>query len=268
MSVPKLGSSLWELTIDEPEIDVDSLAGAIRQQLDERELDYRTRLLIRRGAEALQSVWGRERFERWRRELVACERLDAILRERFDEEGFPSLAKRVVVTTKPEAIEQYLRELGTLVTQPTKLVIGGSIAAIMPGLLGRRTEDIDVPDEVPEGIRGLAAKLDDLADRYGLKLTHFQSHYLPEGWQERLHWLNEFGNLSVYLIDPYDLFVGKLFSRREKDRDDLRVLSRSLDKGRIRQRAREAQPLWADSDLKEAAEQNWYILYGELFATA
>ena len=63
----------------------------------------------------------------------------------------------------------------------------------MTNLLERRTDDIDVEDEVPSEIRSRHDLLDQLAKSYGLRLTHFQSHYLPEGWQSRLHLLGVFG---------------------------------------------------------------------------
>ena len=43
-------------------------------------------------------------------------------------------------------------------------------------------------------------------------------------WLDRVHSLAPFGRLQVYLVDRYDVFISKLFSIREKDRDDVRVL--------------------------------------------
>lgn len=37
-------------------------------------------------------------------------------------------------------------------------------------------------------------------------------------------------------MDPYDIFVSKLSSKLEKHKDDLRVLSQSLDKDRLKER--------------------------------
>jgi hypothetical protein len=103
-----------------------------------------------------------------------------------------------------------------------------------------------------------------MASQYGLQLTHFQSHYLPSGWSQRVRSLGRFGTLDVYLVDVYDIFVGKLFSGREKDRGDLRMLKRSLDKGQIVERLQTAaKNLAAESALKDHADKNWYILFGE-----
>ena len=78
--------------------------------------------------------------------------------------------------------------------------------------------------------------LEELTRRYGLHLTHFQSHYLPQGWESRTSDFGSFGKIQVRLIDPYDIIAGKIFSNRPKDRDDVRLLSSALDKEQLRQR--------------------------------
>jgi hypothetical protein len=65
-------------------------------------------------------------------------------------------------------------------------------------------------------------------------------------------------------VDSYDIFVGKLFSARTKDRDDSRMLAPSLDKSKIEQRLREGgAALAAEDGLKSDAVRNWYVIYGE-----
>jgi hypothetical protein len=121
-----------------------------------------------------------------------------------------------------------------------------------------------VVDEIPAELRAQHQLLDDLARRYLLRLTHFQSHYLPDGWQSRVHSLDTFGTMQVFLVDPLDVFVGKLFSVRTKDRDDLRVLRPTLDKARLVSRLQSSTNAFrADPRLRAAAEQNWFVLFGE-----
>ena len=65
-------------------------------------------------------------------------------------------------------------------------------------------------------------------------------------------------------MDESDIFLGKLFSRREKDRDDLRLLLPGMDREAIKRRLVETCPgLLADAHLRETAELNWHILTGE-----
>jgi hypothetical protein len=167
-------------------------------------------------------------------------------------------------TTKAQTVLQFLRDLGGELNQHTHIIIGGSTALILDGLLSRRTEDIDVVDELPQAIRTEHALLRKLADRYGLRLAHFQSHFLPDDWEARARPLERIGNLDVRLVDSLDIFIGKLFSRREKDLDDLRALAPQFARASIVDRMRSsAQRMLADPALRANAEKNWWIVFGD-----
>jgi hypothetical protein len=258
---------LWELVWGKPEIDPDRLASALDAEAGPG-LDYRTRLLIRDSARALERHWGKERWSSWLRASRAREVIESIRQEGLEGEGFPSIERSVMERTGPDTVHQYLRELGLHARRPAELTIGGAIALILPGRLERSTQDIDLVDEVPVELRENPSLLEGLARRYGLHLTHFPSHYLPAGWQGRRRFLGAFGPLSVYLVDEQDIFLGKLFSRREKDRDDLRQLFPGLDREQLqRQLADSCSRLLADPGLAEAARESWYILTGEALPT-
>jgi hypothetical protein len=255
---------LWSLATDAIQIDPEDLVAAIEQQVRRGDLDYRSRLLIHDSLEALQTYWGAERLQSWLRRCALHLQIKAIWRASYEEVGFPSLRRRLMSATRPEQIKQFLRELSLSVRRPITLTIGGSIALILLGLLVRSTEDINVVNAVPVELLAEAHLLDTLAQRYGLMLTHFQSHYLPQGWMQRVHSHESFGQLQVFLVDPYDIFLGKLFSAHLKDCDDLRVLARQLDQDIIRRRFQDtAQDLLSTPGARENAEQNWYVLYGE-----
>ncbi len=255
---------LWGLVLDQQWVDPQELADAIVDQVQRRDLDYRSRLLIRDGVAALRKHWGPERVARWLAACPAREEIEAICREEFERPGFPSLERRLMEPTRPETVEQFLRELGLGLQRPVQVRVGGVIALILAGYVSRKTDDVDVVDEVPAEYRAQPKLLDALAGRYGLHLTHFQSHYLPSGWEQRLHSRGPFGRLHVYLVDAIDVFLSKLFSAREKDRDDLRAVAPQLDKETLVRRLRETTaPLRADEEFRQRAEANWYILYGE-----
>jgi hypothetical protein len=257
-------SDLWKLVWGKPEVDPTDLAAAIAREAGQDRLDFRTRLLIRDGTEALRQHWGEERLAMWVQTAPTRHRIEAIRRENLGEPGFPSLKERLMEKTDPQTVEHFLRDLGGHVRNPVRLLVGGSIALIMPGYLARATEDIDVVDEVPAEVRSLRPLLEQLKKRYGLQLTHFQSHYLPSGWENRLHSVGTFGKLQVYLVDWYDVFLSKLFSKREKDLDDLRILLTGIDKEVLVRRLRHAGgDLVKDSSLQPAADNNWYVLFGE-----
>jgi hypothetical protein len=257
-------ANLWEVVWGKPQIDPATLADAIESESRRADLDFRTRLLIRDAAAALERYWGRQRLEEWLRHSPARPVLDRIRHEALGEPGFPFLQEALVQRTDPETVRQFLRELGVGLRHQVRIVIGGSIALILSGYLQRATQYIDVVDEVPADLRQQRALLEELSRRYQLQLTHFQSHYLPAGWEARLHTLEPFGKLQAALVDMYDVFLSKLFSARTKDRDDIRLLLPGLDRQVIAQRLHDhCASLLAEPDLRRQAEENWFILTGE-----
>jgi hypothetical protein len=255
---------LWTLVRQQPEIDPGDLAVAVQNQAAIHRLDHRTRLLIRDSVDALRSYWGPQRFELW---LTACpvrHLIEAIAAEEFDKVGFPSLQRRLMDKTNPEDIRGYLRAIGSHLLQKAKIYIGGSAALMLGDYLVRHTEVIDVVDEVPEEINKAHGLLEQLQQTFGLHIAHFQSHYLPPGWESRAHSLEAFGRLQVSIVDVYDVILGKLFSARDKDLSDLRVLVTKVDKETLIQRLKETTTRWQqESHLSEHAKRNWYILFGE-----
>ena len=255
---------IWKLTFGRPQVDPNDLAKAIVRQVAEADLDYRTRLLIRDGAEALRSFWGPVRWSDWLKNCSAREPLETICGEAFDEIGFPSLRRRLMEKTDPETIRQFLTRLGQHLRKPIKLYIAGSVALILPGYLSRQTEDIDVVDEIPKEIREDYAFLEVLQNDFGLHLGHVQTHYFPSGWMDRSHSFAAYNHLQVALLDVHDVYLSKLFSVRMKDMGDLRILTPQLEKEAIVRRLRESCGVFLTLPrLKQIAEDNWQVLFGE-----
>lgn len=255
---------LWSLTPGGRQIDPVALTNAIERQVESGDLDFRTRLLIRDSLNALSGYWGPERVGGWLERCRVGEQVRTIWDEPLGEPGFPSLSGRVMEPTRAESVIEFLEELGGRLRTPARVYIGGSVALIVPRLLVRSTDDIDVVDELPPSLRQAHQLLDELASRYGLRLAHFQSHYLPSDWHSRVHSLGKFGELETYLVDPYDVCISKLFSSRTKDLDDLRHLKHQLDKPTLTRRLlNDAGALRAEEKLRKAAELNWRILFGE-----
>jgi hypothetical protein len=256
---------LWSLTWGNPQVDASDLAKAVERQVIDRDLDYRSRLLIRDSVSALRSYWGEKKVSEWLGGIVVGQEIEAICQGPWDDDrGFSSLMRRVVDVTKAGTIVQFLRELSRHVYRPTRLEIGGSAALILRELLSRKTDDVDFVDEVPEPIRVQHKLLHELAGRYGLAATHFQQHFLPQGWANRVQYFDTYGSLTIYLVDTYDVILSKLFSHRSKDLDDIRYVLPHLDKNTLTQRLKDtAQPLLTASDMRPHAERNWFILFGE-----
>ncbi len=260
---------LWTLALERTHVDPHDLAEAVEAQVVSGDLDYRTRLLIRDSLKALRHYWHEERVAEWLSRSPVGEEIEAICRGPWEcDRGFPSLMRRVMDVTRPETIREYLRQVGTQIFRPVRITIGGSVALILAGYLLRRTQDIDVVDEVPPEIRSQHKMLDELAQQYGLELGHFQRHYLPMGWENRVHTQASFGQLQVALVDVYDVFLSKLNSARDKDFDDLRTLKPQIDKEIVIRKLKDTMaPMLAVPALREKAEKNWYILYGEPLPT-
>jgi len=255
---------LWSLVLDQPEIDPDDLALAIAREAQKPELDYRTRLLIRDSVDSLRRIWGAQRMTAWLRDAHSGATIEAITNGELGPPGFSLLGRRIMSATRSDTIIAFLRELGISLAQPEKMVVGGAASLILTTPLSRRTEYIDVVDELPAQVRGRHDLLDNLAKRYGIRLAHFQSHYLPTGWEIRIQSLGRFGQLDVWLVERHDIWLGKLFSSREKDRDDLRLIAPVLDKSILQSRLKDACAAFlAQADLRRHATDNWYIVFGE-----
>jgi len=256
---------LWSLALGCQCVDPQDLAEAIEDQVVSGDLDYRSRLLIRDSIKALRHHWGSERVADWLNACPVGGTVEAICNQQFEcNRGFSSLMDRVVDVTRAETIRQFLRELGTAISRPVRLDIGGSASLILTDRLYWKTEDIDVVDEVPAEVRSQRKLLAELHQRYGLELAHFQRHYLPMGWEQRVHSQAPFGRLQVYLVDVYDVALSKVFSGRTKDLDHLRQLIPQLEKDTLVRKLKETtQSMLATPDLRANAEHNWYILFGE-----
>lgn len=262
--MPSAVADLWMLTCGRPQVDPNDLAEAVTVEAARDNLDYRTRLLIRDSVAALKSHWGTARWKQWLESNPQRDRIEAILNEEFDEIGFPLLEESLMEKTEPELLRQFFDYLGRRLRLDLRINVAGSAALILPGYLARHTEDIDIVDEVPKEIRENHQLLDELKTTFRLYLGHVQSHYFPIGWQDRVHYLDSFEGLTVYLVDVYDIFLSKLFSSRAKDMADLRLLAPQLNKEKlVEQFKATCGSFLASPRLLQLATDNWHILFGE-----
>ncbi len=241
---------LWNL-LYAPTIDPRELSRAISAAAELPDLDFRTVQLLHEASQALGLQDSRVDLHAQKLGIEPAER------------KFPTLKDRIVPDLRPEQIRQYLRDLGSQISS-TAITIRGSTAITLQGLPPRPTDDIDLVDEVPPQIRQQPALVSRLARSYGISPTHFQSHYLPHGWELRVRSLGSYGNLLVSVVDTYDILAGKVYSARSRDRDDLRRLAPYIDRARLLDRLQSStEPLWREEQNRQRAVQNWYVVYGE-----
>jgi hypothetical protein len=255
----------WKLVWGQPYIDSRTLALAIEQDLERDTCpDFRTRLLVRDAAVALRSYWGAKKFSRWLATSLVGQRVRSILDEDLGQTGFPAIRRRLVESIDATRLSRIFDLLGRAIHGPVEVHIAGSIPTLVKGLTVRPTGDIDFVDEVPEEIRRQRTVLRKIESDFGLKLGHVQSHYLPANWQNRRHWLGDFGGLRVYVVDEYDIFVSKLSSKKEKHQSDLGVLALKLDKEIARHRlVTDGRTFLDDPKLKPQIEENWRFIFQE-----
>ena len=251
------GPDLWTLVRRPGWIDQRQVIPALRRTLIREDADdYRTRLLAFDASQVL-----RQRGVEVPPELTVADPRSV---QEPDECGFPSLPWKIVMPTDPKTIETVFRKVGREVRQPAELNVGGSCALILRSLIVRPTQDVDVVDELPEVIRQNHDLLNRLVRDYDLQLAHFQSHYLPDGWRDRVSTYGVFGSLTVRLVDAYDVLSGKVFSKRPKDQRDIRTALEQLDLDPLRRRvAGSTTSLRKVPGLAKIAEDNWYVLTGE-----
>jgi len=261
--------ALWNL-LASPTIDPATLARAIETVLVQPNLDWRTLQLVKEGWEALEQSIEPRLLNDYLLERTAIQITEAIRARTADvskshrDVKFPSLKERLMPHLSPITVRQFLRELGSAIAYPATITMGGAASLVLRGLLSRATEDVDIVDEVPVEIRDERQVLQDLWARYGLRLTHFQSHYLPQGWESRTIDIGTFGKIQVRLVDALDIIAGKVFSARPKDLDDFRLLALNLNKEELRQRVLQGSSSLISSDQnRRQAIKNWYIVHGD-----
>ncbi len=264
MSVAAETSKLWLVIRRGPTVDPTDLVAAVEIECCQPEHDFRTQLLIRDGLRAVAGYWGEPVLQARLSPLAWATRERLESADLGEDRGFPTLMRRIMDRTTPDALLKFLRDLGRLAHQPCRIDVGGSAALLLRELIARHTDDIDAVDEVPAALRTQYARLDELVVLHQLRLAHFQSHYLPDDWARRVEPFGVFGELSVFLVSPVDIFVGKLFSHRVKDRADLITLKSQLSWSAVTDRLTySTRSLRADARSLEAAEHNWYVLTGE-----
>ncbi len=125
------------------------------------------------------------------------------------------------------------RELDTLISQPTRIIVGGGAALVAAHGIPVVTEDVDgVPDkttlelsEIKSAIREVGRKLK-LSQAW---LNDYFSPYLfvlPSDYGSRLIPLFKGKNLEVDALGREDLLLMKCFAGREKDIPHARALIR------------------------------------------
>jgi len=136
--------------------------------------------------------------------------------------------------TLPEPWPSFLAELDNILSRPAELhCLGGLVLAIAYGI-PRPTGDLDYfkiePFELLQEVEKLAGRESKLARKYKVYVQFAGGVTdLPEHHDERLVDLNlELRNVSLKVLEPYDLALSKLTRNNPKDREDVKYLAAKL----------------------------------------
>jgi hypothetical protein len=131
----------------------------------------------------------------------------------------------------PSPWPAFLNELDQALTRPVELhCLGGFVLAVLYSL-PRPTDDLDYVSIVPrdsfDEIERLAGRGSPLSKKYNVFLQHVGAiPDLPESYEGRLTPLGlGLAQLSIKVLDPYDLALAKLTRNSPKDREDVKFLA-------------------------------------------
>jgi hypothetical protein len=127
--------------------------------------EVRMQLLVRDSLRGLERHWGSSVLRR-RLDTVGVNPSQLRFDDLADEKGFTVLGERIVDATDPETLFQLLRDLGRRVHRDTALTIGGSLSLMLDAYVVRKTDGIDLVNEIPSPIRSEHALLAELTEKY------------------------------------------------------------------------------------------------------
>jgi hypothetical protein len=128
----------------------------------------------------------------------------------------------------------FLEELDTLLDEPIQFHCVGGFAVVAEYGLPRSTNDLDYYTLVPANrirdLQEIAGEGSPLARKHKVHLHSAAIATLPESYEERMKELfpGRFKHIRLFVLDPYDLVLSKLSRNEERDREDVKYLSRTL----------------------------------------
>jgi len=133
-----------------------------------------------------------------------------------------------------EPWDSFFRDLDSGLSAPLRLdCIGGFVVTQLYGL-DRTTADVDVielaPRESADTAMALASRGGPLARKHLVYIDRVGVASVPENYEDRLIEMfpGAYSKLRIMALDPYDLALSKIERNRQKDRDDVRFLARTV----------------------------------------
>ena len=133
----------------------------------------------------------------------------------------------------PSPWPAFLKDIDQGLSSAVELIcLGGFVLTTVHGI-PRRTDDLDYISVTPQGafaeLQALGGQGSRLSKKYKVFLQHYGAPDLPEDYEDRLVQLDlHLANLSLKVLDPYDLALSKLTRNSPKDREDVKSLAAKL----------------------------------------
>lgn len=144
----------------------------------------------------------------------------------------------------PERLEKFLAALGARVRHPARVILTGGASMLRRGLRGE-TVDVDLVYEVdPRFDTEIALAIRDLKNDLDINVELAEPGQfipVPRGRRARFDDGGRYGDIDVYLDDPYTIALSKLDRGSESDLRDVRLLvsAKLVDLAELEAKARE-----------------------------
>jgi len=126
-----------------------------------------------------------------------------------------------------ERLLKLLEELGRKFRHPARLYLSGGEGLVWRGLRGT-TRDVDVHYEVsPDHHGDFVSVLRELKEKLSISIEEaYPGDFvpLPPGSERRCTFIERFGQIDVFLFDPYAVALSKLERGHARDREDVKAL--------------------------------------------
>jgi hypothetical protein len=126
-----------------------------------------------------------------------------------------------------ERLRKLLEELGRRFRHPARLYLSGGEGLVWRGLRGT-TRDVDVHYEVsPDHHGAFVTALRELKEKLSISIEEaYPGDFvpLPPGSEGRCTFVERFGQVDVFLFDPYAVALSKLSRGHDPDVQDVRAL--------------------------------------------
>ncbi len=120
-----------------------------------------------------------------------------------------------------EEIQDFVEKLGRNYPHPVKLyLLGGSALCF----LGNPRRTIDIDFSIKEPSEEIRAKIEEIANLMALEVEIIDFHEfipLPENAEIRHRHVGKFGEIDVYIFDPYSIALSKLARGFDTDIQDV-----------------------------------------------